>query len=544
MKKIFGEDYLLIKDDSLEDYIYRIIPLNIIKNDNNSLFMSKEFFHESLKKIVLKKKTLWDIAELSLELIEGYIRHEPNTFNNNHICNILEGFSIKSDLEKIFSLLSYSNETYKKDLCNLMILSYIYNEGNITIKKKNDQLIYYLELLRGKENLLKDNNYVISTRLYSEKKYNYTGKKCDAKHKNYLLTAFFNKKFFLDNIFDIEIILSLLSLTKKKKNPFCHQEIINDKYSSDIDTNIKFFLKNLNKLSLNDNHKSKYLPNLFDIFQKNINNSLSIVICARKNNKIYAYNQFMLERILNLNFINQLYLLDNTINSNITYALSDWIISPLLKTRLELLSFIMENHTRLDFSNKHFGNNTFKDIMQRLNEYQIHCIIPLAITTFYYLMKLKMENINDKVSKKLEIFLREEYDKLNDKSKSFETWHNNTNNYIKNEYEQKKITQTQKYFKKLEDNYFKKYLEENTFFIFNKKTDSIEENIVPIVSQKKTPNYNPFVNKQILNFEKLSIKDCQYSFKECLDIAIQNLPQFLKQEIIQLYHQGEDIIPY
>ena len=29
MKKIFGEDYLLIKDDSLEDYIYRIIPLNI-----------------------------------------------------------------------------------------------------------------------------------------------------------------------------------------------------------------------------------------------------------------------------------------------------------------------------------------------------------------------------------------------------------------------------------------------------------------------------------------------------------------------------------
>lgn len=146
----------------------------------------------------------------------------------------------------------------------------------------------------------------------------------------------------------------------------------------------------------------------------------------------------MLERILNLNFINQLYLLDNTINSNITYALSDWIISPLLKTRLEILSFIMENHTRLDFSNKHFGNNTFKDIMQRLNEYQIHCIIPLAITTFYYLMKLKMENINDKVSKKLEIFLREEYDKLNDKSKSFETWHNNTNNYIKNEYEQKK----------------------------------------------------------------------------------------------------------
>ena len=86
MKKIFGEDYLLIKDDSLEYYIYRIIPLNIIKNDNNSLFMSKEFFHESLKKIVLKKKTLWDIAELSLELIEGYIRHEPNTFNNNHIC--------------------------------------------------------------------------------------------------------------------------------------------------------------------------------------------------------------------------------------------------------------------------------------------------------------------------------------------------------------------------------------------------------------------------------------------------------------------------
>lgn len=46
------------------------------------------------------------------------------------------------------------------------------------------------------------------------------GKKCDAKHKNYLLTAFFNKKFFLDNIFDIEIILSLLSLTKKKKTLF------------------------------------------------------------------------------------------------------------------------------------------------------------------------------------------------------------------------------------------------------------------------------------------------------------------------------------
>ena len=44
MKKIFGEDYLLIKDDSLEDYIYRIIPLNIIKNDNNSLFMSRNFF--------------------------------------------------------------------------------------------------------------------------------------------------------------------------------------------------------------------------------------------------------------------------------------------------------------------------------------------------------------------------------------------------------------------------------------------------------------------------------------------------------------------
>lgn len=527
MKKLFGEDYSLIKDDSLENYIYHTIPLSIPQSDGgtkSSLLMNKEIFHETLKKIVLKKRTLWNIAELSLDLIKDYIPYRPNPFNHYRINEIPEGLFI--NWKNFILLFSYSNDIYKVDLYNLMILSYIYNEGNINIKKSSEALTYYLELLRGNEELLKSDNYVMETRLYSEKKYNYMGKKYDAKHKNYLLTSYFDKNFDIDNIFDIELILSLLSLRMKKKNPFCHQDIINNRdIIVDEDTDIKFFLKNLSKLSLNNTHKSKYINNLFNILKEGNNNTFNILKHTKKNNnKLYVYNQFILERILNLNFINQLFTLTNTMNYNIAHALSDWIVSPLLKTRLQLLSLITKDNNNLNFLNKNLGNNVFKDIMKELNEHQISCIIPLAITIFHYLVKLKITNINDKVSKKVEI------------------WCNNINNYTKKEYEEQKIKQIQIYLKQLEGNYFKNYLKENPFFIFNKRTNSVEANVKSIPLNANVNEYNRFVNEQILNFEKLSIKYSQYGFKECLDSVVQDIPQFLKQKIVDIGHFDEGII--
>lgn len=552
MKKIFGEDSELLGGIALERYIYSSIPMDIQKEDDkkeiSSFFMTKGEFIRSLRKLVLSKSSLYEIAILSITLIKSYIDFKDNYFemNNWNSERILEYQNIKKYLKKVNNIMNFNDDTYKKDLCNLMILSYFYTTGTIDVYK--NKLDDYLESLNN-------NKVKTGSRLYTNVIYNYTSRNQNKDKKRYLLPTYFNEDFKINNIFDIEIILSLLKHPTKKKNPFYHEEITELDIIFDTNTDIMNFFKVLKDISLNNDHKNQHILELFNILKDNrfkepllkddyfkeplLKNDLFI----EKPEMIYVYNQFILERILNINFINKLFKLKNKVKMTLIDNLKDLIVCPLLNTRMKLLSMIMEDDKLLSYLNDNFREHYFERNIQNLIEHQNKCVIPLAITIFHYLMTFKIKDIHCKLSKEKEIFLKEEYNNKNDKNEDFETFSNNfgKKEKEKKKWEKQKKEQIQVYLEQLKNSYFEDYLEENTFFIFNKKTNSVEAKMESISVGDNISEYNHFVNKQILNFEKLSIKYSQYSFKECLDSAVQDIPEFLKQKIVDISHSDEGI---
>lgn len=384
MKNIFFFASDNFWENDIENIIFSLIPLDL--EEPNPL-ISKKTFRKSIQNKMGKINDIDDIADICLKLIKPYLFFNSlvqPTFNNPELLNrMIEHNYYKDLLECVFM----RNKDYLQEIKDIMILSYIYqksqneikiNENDTSIKKakqftmttrffKNDNrlLFYFYNIIMNNTaiktvNDIKDNRKIYDKIGIFKRMVN-----------GAFVKTFFGKNLDMNSIYDIELFLSLINHPTKIRNPF----INNDEKL----TNIKTFFKDLSAISLSERKKNTIL------------HYMNENVTASDLQKLYVYNDYLLEKITNMNFINGLYkLMDkNRFDLNHIQPLIQFIASPMLRTRLKLIKYIQLN--TMPSIEIHPDWLIF---MEKLFAHQIMCVLPISILVFYYLMMLKGKMLN------------------------------------------------------------------------------------------------------------------------------------------------------
>ena len=384
MKNIFFYASNNFFDNDIENLIYELIPLNL--EERNPL-IAKITFRKSLKKQINSAVDIDDIADICLDLIEPYLYSKnfiQPTLDTNELINRIQLHEYCTNLlNEVF----IKNRDYKQELKDIMVLSYVYQNSKNEIKiSKNDTDIKKAKQFTKTTRFLKNDNRLlfyfynmiindatIKTANDIEDNRKIYDKICIFKRKsnNAFTETFLGKNPEMTSIYDIELFLSLINHPAKNRNPFINNE---DKL-----TNLKIFFKDLSAISLSGKKANTILHYM------NENVTLADL------RKLWTYNDYLLEKITNMNFINSLYkFIDkNRFDLNHIQPLIQFIASPMLRTRLKLIEYIQ--------SNTMSSVQIYPEwliFMERLLAHQIMCVLPISISVFYYLMMLKGKMVN------------------------------------------------------------------------------------------------------------------------------------------------------
>lgn len=384
MKNIFFYASNNFFDNDIENLIYALIPLNI--EERNPL-ITKKTFRKSLQKQINTAVDIDDIADICLDLVEPYLYLSTSilpTLDTNELINRMQ---LHEYCNNLLNQVFIKNRDYKQELKDIMVLSYIYQNSKNEIKiSKNDTDIKKAKQFTKTTRFLKNdnrllfyfykmiiNNAAIETADDIEDNRKIYDKICIFKRKsnNAFTETFFGKNPEMISIYDIELFLSLINHPAKNRNPFINHE---DKL-----TNLKIFFKDLSAISLSGKKENTILHYM------NENVTLADL------QKLWTYNDYLLERITNMNFINSLYkFIDkNRFDLNHIQPLIQFIASPMLRTRLKLIEFIQLN-TISSIENY----PEWLIFIEKLFTHQIMCVLPISISVFYYLMMLRGKMVN------------------------------------------------------------------------------------------------------------------------------------------------------
>lgn len=384
MKNIFFYASNNFFDNDIENLIYALIPLNI--EERNPL-ITKKTFRKSLQKQINTAVDIDDIADICLDLVEPYLYLSTSilpTLDTNELINRMQ---LHEYCNNLLNQVFIKNRDYKQELKDIMVLSYIYQNSKNEIKiSKNDTDIKKAKQFTKTTRFLKNdnrllfyfykmiiNNAAIETADDIEDNRKIYDKICIFKRKsnNAFTETFFGKNPEMISIYDIELFLSLINHPAKNRNPFINHE---DKL-----TNLKIFFKDLSAISLSGKKENTILHYM------NENVTLADL------QKLWTYNDYLLERITNMNFINSLYkFIDkNRFDLNHIQPLIQFIASPMLRTRLKLIEFIQLN-TMSSIENY----PEWLIFIEKLFTHQIMCVLPISISVFYYLMMLRGKMVN------------------------------------------------------------------------------------------------------------------------------------------------------
>lgn len=384
MKNIFFYASNNFFDNDIENLIYALIPLNI--EERNPL-ITKKTFRKSLQKQINTAVDIDDIADICLDLVEPYLYLSTSilpTLDTNELINRMQ---LHEYCNNLLNQVFIKNRDYKQELKDIMVLSYIYQNSKNEIKiSKNDTDIKKAKQFTKTTRFLKNdnrllfyfykmiiNNAAIETADDIEDNRKIYDKICIFKKKsnNAFTETFFGKNPEMISIYDIELFLSLINHPAKNRNPFINHE---DKL-----TNLKIFFKDLSAISLSGKKENTILHYM------NENVTLADL------QKLWTYNDYLLERITNMNFINSLYkFIDkNRFDLNHIQPLIQFIASPMLRTRLKLIEFIQLN-TMSSIENY----PEWLIFIEKLFTHQIMCVLPISISVFYYLMMLRGKMVN------------------------------------------------------------------------------------------------------------------------------------------------------
>ena len=360
--------------------------------------------------------------------ISDYAKRPFTDLNPNSSLYEILNSTVANDIYELFSTApnnatSNNHPLYKYELVDFLMLSYNYSNSLKKIPIKNIEVSNYLK------NLLKKDG--IEPRAFSDMRW----RQRKANNKKTILPLFIDaKKSKLDSYFDIEILSNLFRFTNKSKNPFMTN------IQSDKITKIDKFLGSFQHISL----KEAFLD---------LPNSIA-------SERLFSHNQFILERITNINFILFLWAVKNSVKQKIHSSLLDelyhWATFPLLNTRLRLLNSIFTIfNTDEEISLKE--QEALQRLLRAIRLYHSNILLPLLVYSFHYAASLSFneKDIKDDVLKKelnsLKKFIQKEAIKedVKEHAKKIDILLNpqkSTNEYLKEYFLSPSVLQRLRYF--------------------------------------------------------------------------------------------------
>lgn len=341
---------------------------------------------------------------LTLFLEADYI--DPSRYSRLISPNDISLTPISKNIFNIFSVNNTKNTNYINELIDFLMLSYGYS-STITqkpIHTTNKILLKYQQVMRMKK---KENPNVLIADTADTNIFYDTLRRIK-KQDPHILSPFITtppKKRIpieLESGLDIEIVSNLLRYSNGSKNPFIS--------NSNKTFKMKSFLNSVKKISFN---------NIFlDIETLNIQKS-----------QLIAHNQYIFERMTNVNYLFNLYTLhryieinyDNPLALNHLFEeLDKWICFPLLTIRLRILKSILILTGNLSLLESK-GRDYLLHLLKAIRIYYSCFLLPILITAFHYMVNALREETHNNTNAAKELITWLNQNKIFQPEKRLET---------------------------------------------------------------------------------------------------------------------------
>lgn len=398
LTRLHPEKYTRKTFESIETFIFRFTPLaeNVL-GEHAHLVMSFAELHEQLSQalaITLKQAEsansgtytldiVMHISELTLDLCKDYISmpqavtfpsYPPN--NELYYAAIDPHHNLKSWMDEL-----RRNFFDRDELRNFLLLSYFYSD---TFEKDDSDCIGkkdwqdYIDAIHGNENAA---GSTISEKLGNFKRgkplflsaFMMHPEKADTQKKN---------PFHLRTPLDLPVITSIINTTSKSTNPFMIEQT-----TANANVDLGQYLR---KSAWMFHHSSRIKG---DTIQKQVCQEQQFSYYTA--DVAYIYDQFLLERLAGINFINALYALHDSTPDSIVQTLGMFMSSPLCNARMRLLKFQerMQKDGQFQAYIAHEWNErVWNTCLTNLLEYHLNCTLPILDVVFHYLMALAFES--------------------------------------------------------------------------------------------------------------------------------------------------------
>lgn len=385
------DDLINIQQNStknlIEQLIFKYIPLNISKS---STFNYRELhtineFKSYMKSCVNNATTIEDIAVLALEMCQPYIKYDMKPPLITDTFNSLDSIKSITFNQILQDFTSFTQDTLNSDLKDFLFFSYFYSSS---FMKADINCIDKVQINDVSKNSPRDFSDHLGRFYNAAPTFLHTFfhfiKEPSKKNPEESSEESPKKKFLLlRSSYDVELLTKIIKSPNYKNNPFVDSS--NEKSSTK--TNLLHFLKNCSGLTLDST-----LSDLSNTILSKTKNKETLSSYA-----VPLYNQFFLERLSNINFINKLHSFYKQNASlqpdTFLFSLDLFSLSPLLNYRLKIIEFHHEKF--YDYKNQWTTIQDWNTFLLSLLRQQVTCTIPILDLIFHYLMALYKNKNNE-----------------------------------------------------------------------------------------------------------------------------------------------------
>ena len=385
---------------AIESFIFRYVPLSHSVVETSSLLSFSalnKVFKSLLKERIHVSSDATDdyalqIADLVLDLCEEYLAMpESSTFfpyNQRYTPSASMNAVCQKSIEWMTNL--QRNLLNRKDLKRFLVLSYYYIETHeVTdadaVKKKDWQ--EWVDLIfndtnakqSSVEDMLKNfknkHPLILSAFLMPLDKVALETRRMSQPEDRT------RNPIHARSILDLPVLTSMIRTTRQSNNP-C---VINETDTRER-LNLDTFLKNTSfAIHSSFVEKNNTIQDFFHS-QKGYSNYTPAVA--------YIFDQFLLERLTGINFINSLYQQSMKIPDSITKIFARFISSPLCSSRMKMLDYQTELLGNSEF-NEFISHEWYEELwgryLEMLLEYHLNCTLPVLDLMYHYMMGLAFE---------------------------------------------------------------------------------------------------------------------------------------------------------
>ena len=387
----FYDEILGREKNYLERCIFYTIPLNgfsnplYIKNYLDDNISEEENvlrgFREECKIYLSTIRTVDELTDYVLEVCSSYLYPMEKYENTSNFPQMIYQMAYQG-ISKFLDRLR-EDYTYITELKDMMILSYLYKIYSQKISKTDERLLNYYK----KKINLKTNKY--NTHQIIDKFYYFNRKKTHLKY-------YIDKKQKIDSMLDCELIMTFINRLDVKRNIF----VIKDEQ---VTRNLFKFCQDMSFLTVENTDSNCISNNLYLSEKIDLNKMPSDTIFS-------IWNNFVLERLSNLNFLTKLYQRESiySISSMLLPEIFRYANSPLISTRLKIIEWLLDEFEKLPTFDLRYQ---WIELFRQIYHHQIMCVIPITLMVFHYFMELIESDIRENIEKSIDIYLEKAYDR-------------------------------------------------------------------------------------------------------------------------------------